>query len=478
MKSEIPEATKIVENIAGYTSIANVDYILSTFSSKRGGSKVDGRGSKTFVGDVTNFDDRKKFINALDKLAKREYPREKNEDCQEPTYTGIIRAITNGHPQRGSPMYVFTDAPPKALRDFTADNAIYHAQKNMIPVNFFLSKPFCGPKTMGSYRVIAEATGGLVLTFKKGSSMERLRRMIKGSLDGTAIVASDKNNRKREIKVYDKGFYIDDIAHEGTLEVEVKGTVADLLNPKNVKIYPEKADSGSLFWTILRPSRGTWRFSSQATNLDFQVKSQSKLDITLHWRFMRSATHIDHPLIGEKAKVEIEVPNISRLDKNTLSLPNDWILLSQNNDFYTYESKAPLSEEHFTIPMRGKTLSGFDFTRESYVIQPKIAVITSLVKPWFSPEVGKEFRYTASIGYANTQPMKFRMKLVTNFGGDRHNDYSDNYKDISLSRGVQTVSWALTAPTKGQFTAKIKLKNDDVEINFQDGPFYVREANS
>ncbi|XP_028517832.1 uncharacterized protein LOC110248554, partial [Exaiptasia diaphana] len=294
MKLVIPKVKQIALSIAEYKSIKHVDYVLSTFSD-------DSKGTK-LLGNVQNFDNLENFIEALDDmLSVRDYFKEKTGDCPEPAYAGIIKAITVGSPQRGSPMYVFTDAPPKPFGEFTEDNAIYHAQKNKIPITFFVSNSYCSRRARHYYRNITEATGGLAFGFRIRWSTRKLKRMIKGSLDGTSIIASKRSKRrqksKRGIRIDAKSFYIDDIAHEGTIEVEAKGTMIHLFNPIGRQILPERKSRKRLSWTILRPLRGKWTFISTARSLKFGVKSQSQLDITLDWKFMRKGSIIDHPII-------------------------------------------------------------------------------------------------------------------------------------------------------------------------------------
>lgn len=182
---------------------------------------------------------------------------------------------------------------------------------------------------------------------------------------------------------------------------------------------------------------------------------------------------LNMPSTGEKAKVKIYIPNISRLMKNTLSLPDDWKFLSYDRDSYIYESKRALTENHFKIPMRGKTLSAFDFTRESVIIQPKIAAIRSLTNPWFSPIAGKKFIYRASIDYVKQMPETFRVIFKAKYGEVHDDDDDGSVHAIKVSNGENVISRIVTAPSKGRLLVKIIIKSKNGEVNFRDGPFYV-----
>lgn len=202
-----------------------------------------------------------KFFAALDNLSNREYLVDQDMCAyygKSASYAGIIKAITQGHPRPGSPMYVFTHASPKPLGRFTEDNAIYQATKNDIPVNVFLYKTK-EPLTclLGRYRskfsTIGKATEGFLQNFKSSSSV----KLVEWAL-GTSSIAIDFRKYKRAVNVRGKYFYIDDIAENGTIVVLNEGGRGNLYNPKGEQRKHERDFQYGRSWTILRPLSGTW----------------------------------------------------------------------------------------------------------------------------------------------------------------------------------------------------------------------------
>jgi len=120
------------------------------------------------------------------------------EDCPELAFNGIIDAINIGNPLPGSPMYVFTDAPPKASEDYNRDNAIGYALDYMMPINFFFSTEGCGyPAGDKDYKAIIESTGGLSMFFSSASAIGSVNDLITADLDGSTIISSGAISRSR-----------------------------------------------------------------------------------------------------------------------------------------------------------------------------------------------------------------------------------------------------------------------------------------
>lgn len=90
-------------------------------------------------------------------------------DCPEYTFNGMIAAIQEG-PEYGSPLIVFTDAPPKdAGEDDNLNSLISLADENEVNINFFThetcdSFPFEG---FDVFKQLSKETGGQYLPIQR-----------------------------------------------------------------------------------------------------------------------------------------------------------------------------------------------------------------------------------------------------------------------------------------------------------------------
>jgi len=244
--------------------------------------------SNVFLGSgpVTKFDyaNRAKFEGAINGLSARG-----GGDCPELTFNGIIDAIKIGEPLPGSPMYVFTDAPPKARGDYNRDNAIGYALDYMMPVHFFFSTRGCGnPGGNADYKSIMEDTGGLSLFFSSASSISSADALVAADLDGSTIISSGDSSSARRGK---RGLFSLFGAKSSSSDVffPVDGTVKKLIisisasrnwNSVNVQDNTGKNVAHSLnmnkgkLWMINDPSKGNWKVTvpSSVSGFSYQVK--------------------------------------------------------------------------------------------------------------------------------------------------------------------------------------------------------------
>ena len=101
-------------------------------------------------------------------------------DCPEPIYRGMCDAMTKWKdPPFGSPLFVFTDAPPKdepGKADLTG--VVMIATDREIPVNFFIVKKICESYTIQSYEPyhdIADMTGGNVFNLPSTALIKQMK---------------------------------------------------------------------------------------------------------------------------------------------------------------------------------------------------------------------------------------------------------------------------------------------------------------
>ncbi|XP_048584536.1 uncharacterized protein LOC5510519 isoform X1 [Nematostella vectensis] len=325
MKDEINAAKAIVKAIAGYDRKGKVDYILSPYSDP---------GS----GPVSKFDHSKRSqfesqINAL-----RAYG---GGDCNELTFNGIVDAIRTGQPEVGSPMYVFTDAPPKAKGEYNRDTSIGLALDYMIPVNFFFSTKGCGnPGKNADYKSIIEDTGGIGLFFNNAAAIASADKIVRSDLDGSTIIAAGGSSAfkgRRDLlemvrRAADsvKTFHVDESVDK--LTVYISATLyadrVSLRDPSNKQVSYTMTMNGGLLWFIEKPKVGKWQIvvPGFVRNFAFQVKSSSIANNQFDVEFTKLilpakfVVSLKHPLKGEKANAKIIIPQISRVDESSLKL--------------------------------------------------------------------------------------------------------------------------------------------------------------
>ncbi|XP_028519568.1 uncharacterized protein LOC114576677 [Exaiptasia diaphana] len=311
MKTNIGTAIAVAKDIARYDYKSDVDYVLSTFSM--------GTDDRSLIGDVKTYGTLAEFEKALDDLGNSEFPEENKEaDCFQPTYAGIIRGITQGYPRKSSPIFVFTNNLPRPFGEYTLESAKYHAKRNKMSVNVFVMKPYCSTKSKGRYKSIIWSTGGFLWLIRGGYSsvrkdLKKIENKVKKNLVGTFTIVSRNVKRqskpKRGIEISVGEFVIDDIAQCGTIDIQAKhdNRGIKLFNPNDYQKLPEIDNDIYRVWTIYKPTKGRWRFDPGDVQ-DIQVLSHTDLDITFETIFLREKTQggkevaLEHPLIGIKYK--------------------------------------------------------------------------------------------------------------------------------------------------------------------------------
>lgn len=84
-------------------------------------------------------------------------------DCSEYSFDGMISSLYED-PREGSPLYVFTDAPPKDANEDNKETMSALADELGFTINFFAGKTFCGTEVQKQpYKEVVEAFGGQYL---------------------------------------------------------------------------------------------------------------------------------------------------------------------------------------------------------------------------------------------------------------------------------------------------------------------------
>ena len=201
------------------------------------------------------------------------------------TFNGIIDAIKVGEPLPGSPMYVFTDAPPKTRGEYNRDNAIGYALDYMIPVHFFFSTKGCqNPGNNADYKAIMEDTGGLGLFFSSASSISSADALVKADLDGSTIITtggSGGGRRRRDLfdlwkrASSDVAFPVDETISQLIISITASSNYnsVTLRDGKGNNVAHKLIMNKGKLWMVAKPAKGMWRLAvpSNVGGLSYQV---------------------------------------------------------------------------------------------------------------------------------------------------------------------------------------------------------------
>ncbi|EDO40760.1 predicted protein [Nematostella vectensis] len=378
MRKEIVAAKDIIRAIAGYERKGKVDFILSLFNDPGSG----------YIQKSDKIADFESEINAVRTLG--------GGDCPELAFNGIVDAIWKGNPRIMSPMYVFTDAPPKARGEYNLDTSIGAALDYMIPVNFFFSKEGCGnPGTNSDYKTIMEDTAGSGLYFNSSAAISNIGAIVNSDLDGSVVITagSSVKRRRRDLaeivrrsSVYVKAFPVDESVEKLTVYVASSrlSSKVSLRDPSNNPVAPTMTLYGSCLWFVDRPKVGEWRikFPSKTEDFSYQVKASSIANNQFHVKFTkrlsrRSIFSLEHPLTGEKAIAKIIITQTSRIDESSLKLE---ILHSGGKKklkMKDYETTFDPPASAFKFILSGRTHDGNAFQRLSHEYTAREAVLCS-----------------------------------------------------------------------------------------------------
>ena len=226
-------------------------------------------------------------------------------------FTGILDALKKG-PVNNSPLYVFTDAPPKDIALF--DAARVKTGMLGVPVYFFLTNG-CGKEAdYLPFKELATKTCGQIFELPKSrTEIAKMKRFLKVLLEGTVCSGEDgrrskkRSTKKRSVAAKEYKLMVDDTmdkiivsissansSPKITLEDPLGNSVGKTTVPK-VTIF-EVANPKPGLWTLTVPpdtGKHTYLFKGTSkTNMDFDV-------IFVIPRVRGAPIPISHPLTGE-----------------------------------------------------------------------------------------------------------------------------------------------------------------------------------
>ena len=233
-------------------------------------------------------------------------------DCPEMAFKGIIEALKAG-PVEDSPLYVFTDAPPK---DATLDNieeAKNHAKVVGINVYFFATRGCGDPSSVKPFEDLATETRGQVFALPKSSSdIARMKKVAKDLLGGTTCSAKGVGSffgKKRSVSPSVHTLLVDDTMEKIIVSVSSENSGADinLKDPLGSFVTSGKTMLSKVtIFDVKNPTPGIWQLvvSPKAGKYTYLFKGSSKTNVVFDFIFVtprrtRTPFPIPYPLKGK-----------------------------------------------------------------------------------------------------------------------------------------------------------------------------------
>ena len=230
-------------------------------------------------------------------------------------FKGIIAALEKG-PANGSPLYVWTDAPPK---DATVDNiqdAKKRAQVAGINVYFFLTTGCNGPWSVKPFEDLAKDTCGQVFELPKdSSSIAKMKKVTKHLLGGTScsgglgLGGTPSGKKKRSVSPSVYRLLVDNTMEKiiVTVSSENSGATINLKDPLGNFVTSEKSVVFKVtIFELENPSPGIWQLvvPSEAGKHTYLLKGSSRTNVVFDFIFviprqMGRPLPIPYPLKGE-----------------------------------------------------------------------------------------------------------------------------------------------------------------------------------
>ena len=233
-------------------------------------------------------------------------------DCPEMAFKEIIEALNAG-PVDDSPLYVFTDAPPK---DSTLDNieeAKNRAQIAGINVYFFATRGCGDPSSVKPFENLARDTCGQIFPLPKSSSdIARMKKVAKDLLGGTTCSSLGVGGflrKKRSVSPSVHILLVDDTMEKIIVSVSSQNSGADinLKDPLGSSVTSGKTVLSKVtIFDVKNPTPGIWQLevSPKAGKYTYLLKGSSKTNVVFDFIFVtprrtRTPFPIPYPLKGK-----------------------------------------------------------------------------------------------------------------------------------------------------------------------------------
>ena len=251
------------------------------------------------------------FIKEIDKLVANG-----GGDCAEFTYDGMINALYED-PKLGSPLFVFTDAPPK---DATEDNknALQVLADDLgVTVNFFATKGCTwGPYKLEDFKQLAKRFSGQFFELEE-TEIGRMISFTRSSLGGLNKVAEGKKSTgtTKRSTTNQVAIPVDDTVSGLVVTVTTANSPngISLITPTG-KTWTEGKTTLSkvVGYNINSPLiKGMWKLlvPSSVGNYGYsaEVSSSQNIDFKHHYTkyYNKKLIQIRNPLAGKLRKVKV-----------------------------------------------------------------------------------------------------------------------------------------------------------------------------
>lgn len=425
MGNDIQSAKDIAKFIIEYPRPnLKVDYILSPFNDPE-----SGRAIKLETGKNNEFIRRIELLRASG-----------GGDCPEMTFKGIIEALKKG-PENDSPLYVFTDAPPKDANKANIEDATIRAKGAGINIYFFATIGCGDPGSVKPFHDLARDTCGQVFVLPKhGYDLSKMKKVAKDLLGGTTCSGGIGSFFKKKRSVSDSIYklLVDDTMEKIIVSVssEYSGAKIDLKDPLGTSI------TGSGKTTISKvtifeadnPKAGIWQLlvPTAAGKHTYLLKGSSKTNLAFDFIFViprhqGSPIPITYPLKGKNAHVILILRGADKVQAGSLNLD----ILSADGKFLNTASVRAVGAggTHFsasfatpTVPFKmqlnGKTKKNHNFERNSQsTVNPSHVVVRVLYarNEFTVPKSRSEVIWFFIYNTGATEKFKLKVEVTSKF---------------------------------------------------------------
>ena len=229
-------------------------------------------------------------------------------------FTGILEALKK-QPVDKSPLYVFTDAPPKDLD--LANDALIQAIVRGVHVYFFLTKD-CGTEAAYKpFEKLARKTCGQVFHLPKSQSeIAKLKNFVKELLDETECMKGEDipgqppiRKKKRSVAVKEYKLMVDDTMEKIIISIssENSSPKITLRDPLGNSVGKTTVSKVTIFQEA-NPKPGLWTLTvpPDAGKHTYLFKGTSKTNMAFNFIFVMPRLQgtpipISNPLTGENS---------------------------------------------------------------------------------------------------------------------------------------------------------------------------------
>ena len=231
-------------------------------------------------------------------------------DCSEYSYDGMISSLYED-PREGSPLYVFTDAPPKDAGGDNKETLSVLAKEFEVTINFFAGKTFCGTEAQQQpYKEVVEAHGGQYLKLHS-NELVKMASFVDSSLEGDtrAVSGKSKSGRRKRQATTNIGIPVDDTV------TKLVVTVTTESSPRSIQLYTPTGrvqTSGKtvlsrvIVFSVNNPLKGLWKLvvPSSIGKFEYSAKVISPESIDFKHYFNKvergKMVQLRNPLAGEQ----------------------------------------------------------------------------------------------------------------------------------------------------------------------------------